>query len=116
MEIAKLRALRIVWQALANEYTNSRECIILAQPGIRNKTLYDYNVNLLRSTTECMSAILGGANYVSNLLMIPFITNTTSFQTELHETNCLYLNTKVILIKLKIQPMGPIISNHLRIN
>lgn len=37
MEIAKLRALRIVWQALANEYTNSRECIILAQPGIRNK-------------------------------------------------------------------------------
>lgn len=67
MEIAKLRALRIVWQALANEYTNSRECIILAQPGIRNKTLYDYNVNLLRSTTECMSAILGGANYVSNL-------------------------------------------------
>ena len=67
MEIAKLRALRIVWQALANEYTNSRERIILAQPGIRNKTLYDYNVNLLRSTTECMSAILGGANYVSNL-------------------------------------------------
>src|SRR5690606_18492572 len=38
-----------------------------ATPTKRNKTLYDYNVNLLRTTTECMSAILGGADAVANL-------------------------------------------------
>ena len=36
-------------------------------PKLRNKTLYDYNVNLLRTTSECMSAILGGANTISNV-------------------------------------------------
>jgi methylmalonyl-CoA mutase len=34
---------------------------------LRNKTLYDYNVNMLRTTTECMSAVLGTADAVCNL-------------------------------------------------
>lgn len=66
-EIAKLRALRILWAALASEYQLSTKLHILAVPSKRNKTLYDYNVNMLRTTTECMSAVLGGANSVSNL-------------------------------------------------
>lgn len=66
-EIAKLRALRIVFDALKQEYNHTFDCHIIAQPNTRNKTLYDYNVNMLRSTTECMSAILGGANALSNL-------------------------------------------------
>ena len=66
-EIAKLRALRLLFQSLANEYNPALECHIIAIPTKRNKTLYDYNVNMLRTTTECMSAILGGANGVSNL-------------------------------------------------
>ncbi|WP_396161418.1 methylmalonyl-CoA mutase family protein, partial [Flavobacterium sp.] len=43
------------------------DCHIIATPTKRNKTLYDYNVNMLRTTTECMSAILGGADAVANL-------------------------------------------------
>lgn len=66
-EIAKLRALRILWKTLASEYGALPECHILAQPTRRNKTLYDYNVNMLRTTTESMSAILGGADAVCNL-------------------------------------------------
>lgn len=66
-EIAKLRALRILWQSLANMYDMNEECHIIATPSKRNKTLYDYNTNMLRTTTECMSAILGGANTVCNL-------------------------------------------------
>lgn len=66
-EIAKLRALRILFAALAEEYGVNPECHILAMPSKRNKTLYDYNVNMLRTTTECMSAVLGGANAVCNL-------------------------------------------------
>ncbi len=66
-EIAKIRALRLLFATLAKEYGMSAECHILSQPSKRNKTLYDFNVNLLRTTTECMSAVLGGANAVCNM-------------------------------------------------
>jgi methylmalonyl-CoA mutase len=66
-EIAKLRALRLLFNTLAAEYNHSFDCHIIATPTKRNKTLYDYNVNMLRTTTECMSAILGGADAVANL-------------------------------------------------
>jgi methylmalonyl-CoA mutase len=66
-EIAKLRALRMVWEVLAREYDVENECHIIATPAKRNKTIYDYNVNMLRTTSECMSAILGGANTIYNL-------------------------------------------------
>lgn len=65
-EIAKLRALRLLFNILAKEYNHNFDCHILATPTKRNKTLYDYNVNMLRTTTECMSAVLGGANAVAN--------------------------------------------------
>ena len=66
-EIAKLRALRLLWQSLASSYKVPESCHIIAQPSKRNKTLYDYNVNLLRTTTECMAAIIGGADTICNL-------------------------------------------------
>jgi methylmalonyl-CoA mutase len=66
-EIAKLRALRKLWDALASEYKIPINCHISATPTKRNKTLYDYNNNMLRTTTECMSAILGEANTICNL-------------------------------------------------
>ena len=66
-EIAKLRALRILFNTLASEYNHNFDCHVIATPTKRNKTLYDYNVNMLRTTTECMSAILGGADAVANL-------------------------------------------------
>ncbi|MDV6167845.1 methylmalonyl-CoA mutase subunit beta [Flavobacterium sp. DG1-102-2] len=66
-EIAKLRAMRTLFNLIATEYDHTFDCHIIATPTKRNKTLYDYNVNMLRTTTECMSAILGGANTVANL-------------------------------------------------
>ncbi|MBE9490206.1 MAG: methylmalonyl-CoA mutase subunit beta, partial [Bacteroidetes bacterium] len=67
-EIAKIRALRLLWNTLISEYSsNISECHIIATPTKRNKTIYDYNTNMLRTTMECMSAILGGVNTISNL-------------------------------------------------
>ncbi|TRW23527.1 methylmalonyl-CoA mutase [Flavobacterium zepuense] len=66
-EIAKLRALKLLFGLIAKEYGHEHDCHIIALPTKRNKTLYDYNVNMLRTTTECMSAILGGADAVINL-------------------------------------------------
>jgi len=66
-EIAKLRALRLIFNLIAKEYNHKFDCHILVSPTKRNKTIYDYNVNMLRTTTECMSAILGGADAIANL-------------------------------------------------
>ena len=66
-EIAKLRALRILFHLIAKEYNPDLECHLLVTPTKRNKTIYDYNVNMLRTTTECMSAIIGGADAIANL-------------------------------------------------
>jgi len=66
-EIAKLRAFRILFAAVAKEYGISEKCHLFVTPTKRNKTLYDYNVNMLRTTTECMSAVLGGADAIANL-------------------------------------------------
>lgn len=66
-EIAKLRALRLLFGIIAKEYGHDLDCHLIATPSRRNKTIYDYNVNMLRTTTECMSAVLGGADTIANL-------------------------------------------------
>ncbi len=66
-EIAKIRALRILYASLAKEFNCSQTCHVIAQPSRRNKTVYDYNINMLRSTTEAMSSVLGGADAVCNM-------------------------------------------------
>ncbi|MEY4432608.1 MAG: hypothetical protein RLZZ44_738 [Bacteroidota bacterium] len=66
-EIAKLKAVRYLFNLIAKEYSSNWTCHLLVTPTKRNKTLYDYNVNMLRTTTECMSAILGGADTIANL-------------------------------------------------
>ena len=70
MEIAKLRAARILWAKIAEAYG-----VETSRAGIRihsvssqwNMTLYDPHVNMLRGTTEAMSSILGGADLVNVL-------------------------------------------------
>lgn len=67
-EIAKLRVLRQLFELLKKEYKSATKasCHIIARPTKRNKTIYDYNTNMLRTTTECMSAVLGGADTIIN--------------------------------------------------
>lgn len=66
-EISKIRALRWLFATVAKEFGFNTICHVIAQPTKRTKTLYDYNVNLLRTTTESMSAILGGADAICNM-------------------------------------------------
>ena len=66
-EIAKIRAVRLLWNAVADTFGINQNCVIVAMPSKRNKTLYDYNTNMLRTTTESMSAVLGGADFVQNM-------------------------------------------------
>ena len=67
-EIAKLRAFRMLWSSLLEQYgVENATAHLFVKPTLRNKTIYDYNVNMLRTTSECMSAVLGGANTVCNV-------------------------------------------------
>ena len=67
MQIAKLRAFRMVWaQAIASfggtpEHARAR---LYARTSRWNRTVYDPHVNMLRATTEAMSAVLGGADSI----------------------------------------------------
>jgi methylmalonyl-CoA mutase len=66
-EIAKLRSIRLLFENTKALYGASANLQLVAIPSTRNKTIYDYNVNMLRTTNECMSAIIGGAHVVENL-------------------------------------------------
>ena len=66
-EIAKLQAFRIIWDSLTKHHGNDINCHIVSSPSKRNKTIYDYNINILRTTTECMSGILGNSDTIMNL-------------------------------------------------
>lgn len=62
-EISKLRALRLVYQTVAQTYGLAEaKATILASSGLWTKSLFDPNVNLLRNTTEAMAALLGGCD------------------------------------------------------
>jgi len=72
-EIAKLRAARLLWAVVINGFLPSKSGSIKMDihcvTSEWNKTLYDPYVNLLRTQTEAMSAILGGTD---SLTIEPF--------------------------------------------
>jgi len=63
-EIAKFRALRLLWQNLVDAYDikNPKPLKIFTETSRMNKTIADSTNNILRSVTEGMSAIIGGAD------------------------------------------------------
>lgn len=73
MEIAKLRAARYLWAHIVKAYNPCCDCKcqmnIHAETSEWNKTVYDSNVNMLRTQTEAMSATLGG---VDSFLVHPY--------------------------------------------
>ena len=72
-EIAKLRAARLLWSVVINGFhpvnINKIRMNVHCVTSKWNKTVYDPYVNLLRTQTEAMSAILGGAD---SLTVEPF--------------------------------------------
>lgn len=65
MELAKLRAGRMLWAKVIKEFggdENSQKLFIHARTSLWNKTLYDPYVNMLRTTTEAFSGVVGGCN------------------------------------------------------
>lgn len=66
MEIAKVRAARLLWANIVNAYgpgkAENTKMYIHSTTSTWNKSFYDPYVNLLRTTTESMSSIIGGVD------------------------------------------------------
>ena len=74
MEIAKLRAARLLWAEIVAQYISDKESAkmhVCAYTTTYNQTIFDSYVNMLRSQTETMSAALGG---VESIVVTPFDT------------------------------------------
>ncbi len=73
MEIAKLRAGRLLWAEIVKvfgaERLESSRMVVHAETSGYNKSLYDPYVNLLRTQTEAMASALGGA---CSITVLPF--------------------------------------------
>lgn len=86
MEIAKFRAAKLLWAKIVDAYEPiclrpdckhtvngickcAAKMRIHAETSIFNKTIFDANVNMLRTQTEAMSAGLGG---VDSLTVLPY--------------------------------------------
>lgn len=73
MEIAKFRAGRMLWANIVKAYEPEKECACKmfthAVTSTWNQTVYDPYVNMLRGTTEAMSATIAG---VHSLEVTPF--------------------------------------------
>ncbi len=71
MEIAKLRAARLLWAEIMERYEPAREeskrMRAEARTSSWNKTIFDPYVNLLRGTVEAMAASIGGGEAISVL-------------------------------------------------
>ena len=66
-EIAKIQVIRRLWHLITSHHENEiTNVVIAAKPIVRNKTIKNYNNNLIRTTSECMSAILGGCDYIKS--------------------------------------------------
>jgi methylmalonyl-CoA mutase len=97
MEIAKLRTVRLLWAKIVEQYKpaskDSMKCFIHAVTSEWNKSTYDLYVNMLRNTTEAMSAAIGGCDSMT----VNTFDNTIKKSNEFSERNA--RNTQLVLKK-----------------
>lgn len=95
-EIAKFKAFRSLWFTLVDAYNPEHSCstipYIEASTGFLNKSLKDPHNNLLRQTTEGLSAILGG---IEELTIQAY--NSWSTDRNIDKTQRLGLNIALLL-------------------
>lgn len=107
MEIAKLRAARVLWSRVSSVYGANEDksrMNIAAETSTITKTLHDPYVNLLRAGNEAFAAVVGGIQY---LHVSPFddLTGVTSFSERIARNTQLLLKEEAHLKKV-IDPAG----------
>ncbi|MEN8115849.1 MAG: methylmalonyl-CoA mutase family protein [Bacteroidota bacterium] len=104
MEIAKLRAARLLWAQIVKAYEPDCDCaakmVAHCETNRYNKTIYDPYVNMLRTQTEAMSAVLGGAHSVTVLPFNTIYEETTDFSERIARNQQILLKEESHLDKI----------------
>jgi methylmalonyl-CoA mutase len=104
MEIAKIRAARLLWAKIVAQYNPERkesmQVFIHNTTSIWNKTVYDPYVNMLRTTTEAMSAAIGGADSITVLPFDEAFKETDDFSTRIARNQQIILKEESYLDKI----------------
>jgi len=93
-ELAKFRSAKQLWSGILESYMGKapeKVSFIHAETSVWNTTVYDPYVNLLRTTTEAMSSVLGG---VDSLTVLQF---NQSFEEATELSERLARNQQIIL-------------------
>lgn len=104
MEISKLRAARIVWAKIAEEFNpknmESTRMTIHMRTSSWNKTIYDPHVNMLRTTLESMASAIGGSDYLTVTPFDKFFRETDDFSERIAKNTQLILREEAYLDKV----------------
>lgn len=100
-EIAKIQALRILWSLITKDYGNQIDnCVITAKPSLKNKTINNYNNNIIRSTSECLSGILGGCNFIKSIAYDVRFKDKNAFSQRIMNNQLLILKNETLIDKV----------------
>jgi len=104
MEIAKLRAARLLWAQIVKSFDPKSDevakLIAHSKSNTYNKTVYDPYVNMLRTQTETMSAVLGGADSITVLPFNAVFGDTTEFSERIARNQQILLKEESHLDKI----------------
>jgi methylmalonyl-CoA mutase len=110
MEIAKLRAARLLWAQIVLAYGPQSDCsaklIVHSETNRYNLTIYDPHVNMLRTQTEAMSAALGGAHSITVLPFNAIYETPTDFSERIARNQQILLKEESYLDKVSDPAAG----------
>lgn len=116
MEMAKFRAARFLWAHIANAYGVTEEnakCYIHAVTSNWNKTLYDPYVNMLRTTTETMSAGIAGVDAITVLAFDNVFNTENEFASRVARNQQIIIKEEAHLNKVVDPAAGSYYIEHL---
>ena len=108
MEIAKLRASKLLWNTIVKTYglnTEEHKLYIHARTSKYNQTKYDPYVNMLRTTTQAFSAVLGGIDSLHTNAFDEEFNTPDEFGRRIARNTQIILKEESNLVKL-IDPAG----------
>lgn len=110
-EIAKLRALRFLWNKILNTYSphsplGTRNCTIHCQTSYFYDAAATPNTNMLRATTEAMSAVIGGCDSLTIHPYNEIFEETNDFTTRIAKNISVLLKEESYLDKTKDASSG----------
>lgn len=112
-EIAKLKAIRLLVNSICKSNGIDYNLRLISEPGSHHMSIYDYNVNMLRSTSECMSAIIGGSDFIRNTYYDEIFKKRNNFSERISRNQLLILKHESYFEKVENIADGTYYINYL---